>query len=217
MEYMNKAIIEKKKRRKDICIITFLGCVGCAAIVLAVYNIFKQHFIYTAIYAFACLLSVIYTVIKVNTVIPTFIADDEENIYMRYWANGFFPFRNDKGFMGEFIPEKIKNSKITLKEIKSICIGSGNFISRTFPESEFAAKFKEYKKKYSGTLKHTEFIHLTLEDSREKYMPVSDFDTESLANIVKDVQKSNKNMTFTTGNRNIRKRVPSNEIKFDIN
>lgn len=211
MEFTNKAIINKKKRIKEIVAIILLGCVGSVAFIFTIANLFKLKFIFALIYAVACLFSVVYTIIKINAVIPTFIANDEENLYMRYWDNGFFPFRTDKGFLGEFMPEKVKSSKIAIRGIESICIGSGKFVSRAFPESEFAEKMKEYKDKHSMILKRMEFMHITLKSGKEKYMSVSDFDTECLANIVKDAKRGNNNIYFTTGNRDIRKIVSSED------
>ena len=215
MEYKNKASMEKQKRIRAIIVIVFLGCVGCASLLLALYNIVNYKFIFALAYIVACILSVLYTVMKINTVVPTFLADDYENIYMRVWENGFFPFNTEKGFIGEFIPEKTKNIKIALDDIESIYIGSGNFISRNIPESKFSLKLKEYKKKYSSVLKGMEFIHITLKNEKEKYMPVTDFDTDLLATIIKDVQKENKNLKFTTGNRHIRRKVPSTGLRLD--
>lgn len=215
MDYKNKSAIEKKKRSKDIGVIVFLGCVGCAAVVLGIYNIVKHNFVYSAIYFVAFILSALYTVMKVNTVIPTFIADDGEYIYMRYWSNGFFPFKADKGIVGEFIPDKVKNSKVQMSSINKVYIGSGNFVSRNIPESKFAEKFREHKKKFAGSLKRMEFLHMTLDSGKEKYMPVTDFEPETLAAIVRDIQSANKTVNFMTGNRRIRSRVPSNDLRFD--
>lgn len=215
MEYKNKASLEKNKKRNAIIVMVFLGCVGCASLFLAVYNIINHKFIFALAYIVACILSVLYTVMRVNTVIPVFLADDYENIYMRVWENGFFPFNTQKGFIGEFIPEKTKNIKIDISEIKSIYIGSGNFISRNIPESRFSLELKEYKKKYYSVLKGMEFIHITLKNEKEKYMPVTDFDVDSLAAIIKDVQKENKNLKFTTGNRHIRRKIPSTGLRLD--
>ena len=208
MELKNRAMTEKKKRTRGISVIVFLGCVGCAALVLAVLNIFKHHYIYAAAYLAACVLSAMYTVMKINTVLPSFVGNDEEKIYMCTWENGFFPFRTDKGFFGEFLPEKTETVKLPLDGIKSIYIGTANFVSRNLPESAFAAKAKEYKAKYSGTLRRMEFIHIVLNDGTERYMPVTDFDPEALAQTVKAVQSVNKNMIFSTGNRKIRRHVP---------
>ncbi len=215
MEYKNKIIIEKKKRTKGIAAIVFLACVGCAAIFLSIYNIIKINLIYAAIYFIAFILSLIYTAIKINTVIPTFAAYDEENIYMRCWSNGFFPFRTDKGVLGEFIPEKMRSVKLPKDQIRAICIGSGNFVSRTVGEGKFTKRFTDYKKRFSGSLKRMEFMHITLADGKERYMNVTDFDTSGLAELVRDIERANKNLQFNTGNRKIRMSIPASSMRFN--
>ena len=94
-----------------------------------------------------------------------------------------------------------------MRGIESICIGSGRFISRTLPESEFARLLKEHKNKHSGALKHMEFIHMILSNGKEKYMSVSDFDVEELSKIVKAVMNVREDLVFTSGNRKIRSKI----------
>ena len=217
MKFLNKSKLKKDKKIKGILAIALLCCVACVAIVLGVYSIIEKKYLYVVVYVIAFFLSVVYTIMKINTVMPTFIADDEENLYMRYWENGFFPFRTDKGFVGEFIPEKIKNSKIMLKGIAKMCFGSGSFITRTMPYSEFSERYTEYKKKYSGILKRSDFIYITLIDGQERYMSVSDYDMEKMAEIIKDIENINPEFEFVTSNRKMRKLVFSQEKKGENN
>ena len=217
MNFLNKAVIEKNKKIRGVFAIALLCCVACAAVVLGVYSIIKQNFFFVIVYLIAFFLSTVYTIIKINTVMPTFIANDEENLYMRYWVNGFFPFRTDKGFVGEFIPEKIKSSKIMLKGISKMFFGTGNYITRTMPECEFAELYTEYKKKYSGILKRIDFIHITLIDGQERYMSVSDYDYEKMAEIIKDIKKVNPEFEFVTSNRKMKKLVLSEERRGENN
>lgn len=215
MELKNKAMIEKKKRTRELFLAVFFGCIGCAALVLSLMNLFSQRFIYALLYIIAFVLSAVYTVMKINTVIPPFVGADDEYIYLHTWENGFFPFRTDKGFFGEFIPEKVTMLKNELNAIKSIYIGTASFISRNLPESSFAERAKKYREKYSSVRK-TEFIHITTVEDKEFYMPVSDFDPECLAKIVRNAQLASKNMLFSTGNRKIRRHVPENNTRFGI-
>lgn len=213
MAYKNKAALSKKKRTKETVFAVILACVGCAALALAIYSAVTSRFIFMAAYILACIFSVVYTVVKINTIIPVFIADDEEYIYLNNWRNNFFPFKPDKGFFGEFMPDKVTVLKLRLSNTQKIYIGSGNFIARNLPESEFALKLKEYKKKFSGMLKRMEFIHITSNAGDEYFMPVTDFDIDLLANIVKDAERQSAGMTFMTANRKIRRLVPENETK----
>lgn len=213
MAYKNKAVLTKKKRTKETVFAVLLGCVGCAALALAIYSAVTRRFIFMAAYILACIFSIIYTVIKINTIVPIFAADDEEYLYLNNWKNKFFPFKPDKGFLGEFMPDKVTLSKLRLSNIQKIYIGSGNFIARTLPESNFAKELKEYKKKFSGMLKRAEFIHITSNTDDEYFMPITDFDPEALANIIKDARHQNASLTFMTANRKIRRLVPENETK----
>ena len=217
MNFSNKTTLKKDKKIKGILAIALLCCVACASIVLGIYSIINQSFLYFIIYLIAFFLSAVYTIMKINTVMPTFIANEDENLYMRYWENGFFPFRTNKGLAGEFIPEKVKNSKIMIMGISKIFFGTGNYITRTMPESEFAEIYTEYKKKYSGILRRTDFIHLTLINGKERYMSVSDYDYEKMAEIIKELQNVNPALEFVTSNRKMKKLVLSEERRGDNN
>lgn len=215
MELKNKAVTEKKKRTKEIGVAVFFGCVGCAALALAFVNIASRRYLYTLAYLAAFILSGVYTVMKINTVLPPFVANDDSRIYMRTWENDFFPFRTDKGFFGEFIPDKVKLLHVDLSDIKSIYIGTAGFISRLLPECDFSARAKRFRAKYSA-LRRMEFMHITTTDEKELFMPVSDFESENLAKIVRAAQLASKSMTFSTGNRKIRRHVPENNTRFGI-
>ena len=207
MEFQNKAILEKKKRIIGISIIALLGAVGCVAFIMGIYSLIIGSYIYVLAYAVACLFSVIYTIIKINSVIPTFIGNDELYIYLRYWENGFFPFRTDKGFIGEFIPEKVKNSKIAFINIKRITLGSAKYVSKANPDGDFSKVYGEYKEKYSGMLKHSEFFLITLTNDVERYMPVNDYDFDVLAEVIKSAKKSNGEIEIVTSMRSIKKKM----------
>lgn len=211
---MKKAFLEKKKKIRGFATIALLGCVGVAALALAIYSLATGGFFFALAYIVALLLSLVYTVMKINTVIPTFIACDEENIQLCVWENDFFPYKPDRGFIGEFIPEKVKTTDIAMDEVKSIFIGSGNFIVRNYASTAFAEKFKEYKARFASVVKRMEFILIVLKDGSEHYMPVTDFDPEALAGIVKACRQVNPMLEFVTGNRQVRKFVPKQEMKF---
>lgn len=214
MDYTFKAVLEKNKLRRGFATIVFLGCVGCAALVLAIYSLACGDFLFALAYLVALAFSAFYTVMKINTIIPTYIACDAEEIFFRIWENDFFPYKTDRGFIGEFIPEKVKNVEIPMADIKSIYIGSGHFISRNLPESNFAEVFKDLKKRFSSALRRAEFFHILQKDGTEYYMPVTDFTPEDLANIVKTAIEADPMLDFSTANRKVRRFVPKRESKF---
>ncbi len=211
---MKKAILEKKKRNSGFATIALLGCVGVAALVLAIYSLATGGFFFALAYIVALVLSLAYTIMKINTVMPTFVSCDEEKIYMCVWENDFFPYKTDRGFIGEFIPEKVKTEEIPMSEVKSILIGSGNFILRNAADTLFAASFKDYKARYASVMKRMEFMLVILKDGDERYMPVTDFNPEALAGIVKACRQVSPMLEFVTGNRQVRKYVPKQEMKF---
>lgn len=210
MEFQNKAILEKKKRIIGITIIALLGAVGCVAFIMAIYSLIIGSYVYVLAYLVACIFSVVYTIIKINSVIPTFIGNDELYIYLRYWENGFFPFRTDKGFIGEFIPEKVKNSKIAFINIKSVSLGSAKYIAKANPEGEFSKVYGEYRDKYSGMLKHSEIFLVTLTNGVERYMAVDDFDMDALSEVIRAAKEGNPEIEVLTSHRLIKKKL---EIK----
>lgn len=210
MEMTNKSMLEGKKRIIESGLIAFLACVGCAALFLGIYSVVDGKYVFAIIYLLALILCFLYVIMKINTVMPTFIANDSENVYMRYWENGIFPFKTEKGFLGEFIPEKVKNSRIAMTGIKSITVGSAKFISRALPESGFAKKLDGYNQRHKKMIRRLEFIHIVLINGKEKYMPVSDFDLDALAEIIKAVRDAQPEVTINSGNRKIRKSVTVN-------
>lgn len=213
MEMTNKSMLEGKKRIIESGLIAFLACVGCAALFLGIYSVIDGKYVFAIIYLLALILCFLYVIMKINTVMPTFIANDSENVYMRYWENGIFPFKTEKGFLGEFIPEKVKNSKIAMTGIKSITVGSAKFISRALPESGVAKKLDGYNQRHKKMIRRLEFIHIVLINGKEKYMPVSDFDLDALAEIIKAVRDAQPEVTINSGNRKIRKSVTVNSLQ----
>ena len=207
MEFQNKAILEKKKRIIGISIIALLGAVGCIAFIMGIYSLIIGSYIYLLAYFVACLFSVVYTVIKINSVIPTFIANDDLYIYLRYWENGFFPFRTDKGFIGEFMPEKVKNSKIAFINIKKLSLGSAKYVSKANSDGDFKKVYDEYSEKYSGMLKHAEFFVVTLTNDVERYMPVNDYDMDVLAEVIKSAKEGNPEIEVVTSMRSVKKKL----------
>lgn len=214
MDYKNKATLEKKKRNTGYATIAFLGCIGCAALGLTVYSLIIGKFLFALAYIVAFILSAIYTIMKINTVIPSYIASDDETIYLSVWENDFFPYKLDQGFWGEFIPEKVKMVEVPMSDISKIHIGSGNFITRNLPESSFSANYKEHKTRFASVLKRMEFFHIELKDGSECYMPITDFDPASLGAIVKDAKAKSPLLSFTTGNRKVRRYVPEPDRRF---
>ena len=207
MEFQNKAILEKKKRIVGITIIALLGGVGCIAFIMGIYSLIIGSYIYVLAYLVACLFSVVYTVIKINSVIPTFIGNDDLYIYLRYWENGFFPFRTDKGFIGEFMPEKVKNSKIAFINIKRISVGSAKYVSKSNPDGDFSKVYGEYKEKYSGMLKHSEIFLITLTNDVERFMSIETYDMEALSEVIKAAKESNPEIEILTSHRSIKKKL----------
>ncbi len=214
MDYTVKAALAKKKYITGITTIALLGCVGVAALALAIYSLFVGRILFTVAYLVAFALSALYTLMKLNTVMPSYAACDDGTIYFSVWENDFFPYKTDHGFIGEFIPEKLKIEEIPMAEIKSIFIGSGNFIARNTTGTQFAEQFKEHKTRFNSALKKMEFMLVVLKDGTEKFMPVTDFDPEALAGVVKTAQHSNRMLEFVTGNRHVRRFVPKQEMKF---
>ena len=56
---------------------------------------------------------------------------------------------------------------------------------------------------------------MTLISGKERYMPISDYDYEVLAEMIKYIQKKNDKLQFTTANREIRKLISGAEKNKD--
>ena len=145
MDYIEKAALAPNKRNFNLAKITVVAVICVVGILLAVYSIIVKNYIYSALYVLASVFGLMYVVIKVNTVMPTYIAVDGEKVYMQCWDNGVFAYKvNFKpAFFADFIPAKVHKKEIAISDIKSVYVGSKNYLVRNLEETTFPEEIEK--------------------------------------------------------------------------
>lgn len=198
-------------RRRNTIILIILALLSCFALAMTVYNLIKGNYMFFVAWLIATILAATYVLIRVNTVYPTYIAADKQNIYMKNWTNDFLPY--DYGskikILSEFIPAKTKIVEIPIDEINTIIIGTKNFIKRNVgAETDFAKNIRAlektkdfYRKK---TVSSMDIFYVETYNGECYYMPISRFDTGSVMKIVRLIQRVNANVLVKSGSRDYR-------------
>lgn len=213
MEYTQKASINKKTKNRGMISICITASISLLGLVMAIYSLVKLKLIFTIIYLVAVLLGLLYAVLKINTIIPPYIARSGDYLYFQLWC-GLFPFRTDKGFIGEFLPTKSVLKKINISQINRIYLGTRNYLLKVVLQGEFADELAAAKEKYENIIKKMEFIYITTKDNNEVYMSVSDFDDELLAEVLKPIVEDNDMVDFKCNNRRISKSIPPKRLSY---
>ena len=213
MEYTQKASVGRKTKNRSMLLICITASVSLLGIVMAVYSMVRLKLVFALIYVIAAALGLIYAVMRINTVVPPYIAEKDGYLYLQTWK-GLFPFRTDKGFIGEYIPEKTILKKINISQINRIYLGTRNYLVKLLPEGKFADELAESKKKYESIVKRMDFIYISTRDGNEVFMSVTDFDDAELADILKHIVDSDERIDFKCNNRVISKSIPPKRLSF---
>lgn len=211
MEYTHKASIKKNIKNKQMILICIIASISMLGIVMAIYSLVKMKFLFTLIYIVAAVFGFLYAVMKINTIVPPYIAYSSGYLYMQTWK-GLFPFKTDKGFVGEFLPAKTELKKVDISQINKIYLGTRNYLLKLAENSEFADSLSEANKKYGNIVKKMEFIYIKTMDNNEIYMSVTEFDNEELTDILKPIVDENERIDFKCNNRIISRNIPSKRI-----
>ena len=213
MEYTQKASVGKKIKNRSMLLICITASISLLGIVMAVYSVVKLKFVFAIVYVIAAALGLIYAVMRINTVVPPYIAEKDGFLYLQTWQ-GLFPFKTDKGFLGEYIPEKTILKKIDIPQINRIYLGTRNYLVKLLPDGKFADELSEAKKKYESIVKRMDFIYISTTDGNEVFMSVTDFDDTELADILKPIVDGNERIDFKCNNRVISKSIPPKRLSF---
>ena len=212
MEYTKKLTISQKVKNSGMIAVCIIGSISLLGLVMAFYSIFKAKFLFTFVYLIAVLFGFLYVVMRLNTILPTFIASSEKYLYIRNWKNFLFPFRTDKGFIGEFLPEKTTLKKIDISAIDKIYIGTRNYLLKLVSEGDFHNILASSDKKYASMLKKMDFLYISTYDGRTIYMCVNDYDSQELAQLLKPVVDKYERIDFRCNDRVICKIIPPKRI-----
>jgi len=194
MEYLAKASLSQKVWRNYIIKISLVGTVSIAGLVLAFVSIFSGRYLFALWYFIAFCLGISYTVIRINTVLPTYIAADEDKITLSTWDNGVFPYRIDEkpNILSDFIPEKVKVNEIEFSEIDRIYIGSKKYLKKTLAEEEYPQilTMLEEDKHIDKTLRRMDFLLVVTAGGNVSFMSVTDFDIQALSDVIDVVERN---------------------------
>lgn len=212
MEYVKKASMSPHKKKMKIIGISIIGAVCLVAVLLAVLSICKANYIYAVLYIVAALLAAAYVIIKINSVMPLYIAADDNNVYIQCWRNGAFPYDiNFKpAFFADFVPDKVIKKEIPIEKITRVFVGSKNYLARNLEDTDFAARAAAIEKN-RGTEKNAvrrmDFICIADNSGEIYFMPVTDIDSSSLAELVNYIYRKKPDTEIKCNLREIRTRL----------
>ncbi len=194
MEYLSKVSIVDKVRRDHVIKISLVGSVSLVGLVLGIYNLVIQNFLFALWYVLAFLLGLSYVIIRINACFPTFIATDGEKVVLSKWKNGIMPYAlpEKPNFISDFIPEKIKTSEIAMEDIDSVIIGSRRFLKKNLSEEEYPEILKrlDLNKNFDNVLKRMDFIFVRTKQDENCFMSITDFDLSGINDFLDIVEKN---------------------------
>lgn len=214
MDFTQRASMSKKTKNINLLIICTVGSISALGLVMAIYSLIKLEIVFTLVYLFAVLLGFSYVIMKINTVMPTYIERNNDLLCIQNWVNGLFPFVPNNGIIGEFVPAKSMLKKIEIASISKIYIGSRNYLLKVAEQGAFTDLIKEYKAKYDNILKHMDILYIKTIDNNEVFLSVTDFDDNELVAIFKPIIEENEKIDFKCSNRYISKAIPSKKFTF---
>lgn len=211
-----KATLSRAAAVKYIIIIAVVGGVSLAGIVMCALNIMRSNWFFAADYLIAALLGISIVIVKVNTLFPTFVACDGKNLVMRSYDNNVAPYNisHKVSFLCDFIPAKLKTTRMRASEIDSIIIGTKNYIKRHCGEdSAFLEEIEKIENSNIGKnmLLGMDMIYFADKNGQSAFMSVDKFDTESIADVVRVCMKASPDVQILCNNKYLR-----NKILFDL-
>ncbi len=198
-------------RRRNAVIVVIFAVLAFVALSMAIYNLFTKNILFAIACLIATVLAATYVLIRINTVFPTYLALDREHLYMKSWSNDFLPYDYDNKvkILSEFIPAKLKLVEIPIDEIKTILIGTKNFIKRNISsDMEFIENVRplEMSKDFyrKRTISSMDIFYVETYDMECYYMPIVKFANNDVMKIVQTIQRRNAATEFKSGSKNYR-------------
>lgn len=193
MEYLSKVSIRDKVRRDHVIKISLVGSVSLLGLVLGIYSLVINNFLFALWYALAFVLGLSYVIIRINACFPTFIATDGEKVVLSRWKNGIMPYTlpEKPNFFSDFIPEKIKTSEIAMEDIDAVIIGSRRFLKKTLAEEEYPEILArlDFNKHFDNVLKRMDFIFVRTKTDENCFMSITDFDLLGVNDFLYVIEK----------------------------
>lgn len=212
MDYIEKASLSQNKKRINIIKISIVGVICTIGFILACFSVYIKSYIYATLYLIAVVLGLAYVIIKINSVMPAYIAADNDKIYLQCWDNGAFPYKiNFKpSFLADFVPAKVQKKEIPISGIKNMMIGSKNYLIRNLEDTDFSKQITDISNSRHtehGAIRKMDFVCITDNSDNVYFMPVTDMDPDSLAKVVNLVHRKNEAVQIKCNLRQIRNRL----------
>lgn len=212
MEYVKKAAMSQHTKKMKIIGISVMGAVCAVALVLAIMSIANANYLYALLYAAAAILAAAYVVIKINSVMPLYIAADDENVCIQNWRNGAFPYDiNFKpSFFADFVPDRVIKTEIPIERITRIFVGSKNYLVRNLADTDFAKRaeaIEKARRTEKNAVRRMDFICISDTDGEIYFMPVNDIDYAALAELVNYIFRKKPDIEIKCNLRDIRTRL----------
>lgn len=213
-DYTIKAQMNKKSKIKNIILISILGAIVCAGGVFLVISLINAHYFYAFYYLVAMILGLAIMSIKINTVFNTFVAVDDDYIYMQRWKNDLLPYDIDSKypFVCDFIPAKTKITKIPINNLDEIIIGTKNYIKRYCKANEkFLDKISTLEKSKAfykeNTIDPMDLFYVSTKDGEFYFMSICNYDIDSMTRILNFLFKTNPEIEVRCNNKQIRRKM----------
>ena len=203
-----KACTNPRYRRTNAVIIVICAMLTVFSLVMAVVSIAQQKFLFMAAWLIAMVLLGTYIIIRINTIFVTSISTDLTKLYMKNWSNEFLPY--DYGYkikiLSEFIPAKTKTLEIPINEIRTVIIGTKNYIKRNLTtDTAFKRNIRAlenskdfYRKR---TISSMDIFYVETHDGDCCYMPVVQFGTKEMIKILQAMRYRNPGIVIKSESR----------------
>lgn len=211
MEHLVRAGLGQRERRNNMIKLTLVATVAVVGILMAVISVINGAYVFAALYLLAAVLGVLYSIIKINAVLPPYAASDGERLYLSTWDNNFFPFNIDfrPAFLADFIPAKTLSYEIPVSEITGMAIGTKGYLLRALHDEKFAERMADISRRnrhIDGLMKRCDILYVRVRSGDIYMMSVSDFDINGLYRLVDVVEHSVRGLEFKTNLRKLRKK-----------
>ncbi len=214
MRYLAKAATGGAYRRRNTIFMLILSVLAIVGIVMMIYSIVKGSWLFAASYFIALILLITYLFIRFNAVYVTYLATNADNLYMKNWDNNFLPYdvNNKIGILAEFVPAKTKLIAIPVDEIKTISIGTKNYIKRNIDDQTFARDIERFEKSKDFYQKRSisgmDIFYVGLGKDESYYMPIMNFNKKAVKKILNIVVSCNSDIELILGSRDYRGFTP---------
>lgn len=210
-KYIVKARSDTLYRRSSGMIIFIVAAFVCFAAFMAVYTLSgssEKRLAFGIGYIASAVLGLMYVIIRINTVYATYIAADDENVYMKNWVNDFLPYNTGGGikFVNAFIPARTKLTEVPIEDIYAVFIGTKNFIKRYARTNDDFLKsvriFEHSKDRYEKKqVQGMDIFYIETIHGESCYMPIVKFNTKAVNKLLKTINRKNPAAEIKSGSR----------------